>query len=617
LGLLKSKIPPLLLLVSVALAQQKTGEVAFYGNNAIPDWELGKIMRTKESPWYKKLLGSAQDFNSRQLENDLRIVKEYYRSRGFLDVNVTASARFKEDEKYLHIDVNVIEGAQYILDSLILTGDFPAILPREEIEKLILSETEKPINPKGLKRDARAIQRHFQNRGYPYADVTGDYEITGDSSATAIIKVNPGRIAYFGSVTYSGLILTRESVLKRELALEYGEKYSAKKITTSKEALYRTGLFTLVSIEPLDFDSQPETLDCRITVAEKHPRWIISRIGAGSDEKYDLTGEAALGWGHRNLFGTGREFTIQATSKWQIITAWSNLRNRFDVTYREPWTLGTRTPVTLDLYFEPGNSEEIDQYKIQIVGFEIGAEHSTSRRFTHSVYFNYEWADIYDITDPGLQQQILGERKPISRRIGYSAVRDNRDNVLVPTYGSYFAAQTEIAGYFIGGDEHYTKVSLSYRRYLSIFDRFVLANRGRIAVIGNWNPGEDVLPHQRFFLGGANTIRGWQERSIGPVDEQGNPRGGKLVMLGNVEFRAPLAWRLWGHIFFDTGNLWDFAETFNPDDLKGSAGWGLALITPVGPIRFDYGYQIMNADEAEPGEEISNSNWHLSLMYAF
>ncbi len=620
----------LLLIIATAFSEQIVDRVAIHGNEHVSTWKIEQLMRTRRASWIKRLVGKGTQFGAKRLEDDLGILQNYYINQGYIDVQVkaTATPRPNEPEKLL-INVFITEGPRYIIEEINLLGKLPPQVSAQMLFAEIRQSEGDPLRPRMIKMDGKIVQNYFRNRGYPYANVTGDYEIVRDSSARIDIEIDTGKFGYFGGIIYVGLDNTRQSAVRREIGFTRGEKYSSSKVTETREALYRTGLFSIVSVEPINFAEKPETLDYKITIAEKPPRWVITKLGAGSDENYPIFITGGLGWGHRNLFGTGRSFTIEASSKWELIiessdkfwpnTATYNMANRFDVTYREPWILGTRTPLTLNLYFEPLNREEIEQYKLRTIGFEIGAEHRTGRDWNHTISFNYERADIYDIENIELQEEILEQReKPISRRIGYAGVRDTRDNVLVPTAGSYFIGQLEMGGYFLGGDENYTKVNVLNSRHWTFFGRYIFAVRGRVSIIGNWKEGEeDVLEHRKFFLGGANTIRGWEERSIGPKYADGEPRGGKMLVLANTAIRAPIVWNFWGHVFFDAGNVWEYAEAFNPGTLKGSAGWGIAFITPIGPIRFDYGYQVINPDEPSEGEPVSNSNWHLSIMYPF
>ena len=126
---------------------------------------------------------------------------------------------------------------------------------------------------------------------------------------------------------------------------------------------------------------------------------------------------------------------------------------------------------------------------------------------------------------------------------------------------------------------------------------------------------EDVAPHNRFLLGGANTIRGFQERSLGPkiVSESGNVsyEGGNFYVLSSFELRFPIFWRVYGQLFTDIGNLWVDIPDAKFNELRVTAGPGIAVATPVGPIRLDYGFQLINP------EKDYNKRLHLSILYAF
>ena len=623
MGILKTKILPILLLTTAILAQPRVCGIAVFDNETIEEWKIKKLIRTSETPWYQRILGKKEFFKPRQLEKDLKIIEDYYRSDGFLDVEVNANAHFDESGECVYINIFIDEGMRYILDSLSIDGVIPATFSRQEIIEILDSHIGEPIDPASLLSDERKIRLFMQKRGHPYATAVLDYGKLADNKAYARYTIDPNKYAYFGDFAIAGLKLTNNRVVERELKFWRGLPFDASKVRGSRESLYGTGLFSVVAMEPSNDSLQPDTIDYNITIVEKAPRWTTASIGAGSDGTYDFVAQLGASWGHRNLFGTGRELSVDFSSDWKLNTSgdnlgeilgqWDNLGNRIDLKFVEPYTFGRKIPITLNPYYEPGNSTEIPQYTMQLVGVNLSASQRPSNDLSHTVYLTFEIADIYDVRDPELEEQIFADQDQyFTRSIGYSIVVDRRDNLLVPTEGYYFSGKTELAGYFLGGDKSYTKLIADYRRYFSFRERMVLALRGKSSVLGNWRKGEYVLIHDRFFLGGANSVRGWRERSIGPESSSGDPLGGKLSILGNVELRSPIIWQLWGHAFFDVGNVWDHAEAFGISDFRGSAGWGLAIITPVGPIRFDYGYQILNREESSP-----NSNWHLSLMYAF
>lgn len=614
---------PLLLVACTMLAQPKVCGIAIFENEHVSDWRIKRLIRTREAPWYHKIIGRKSPFRARQLERDLKIIENYYRAEGFLDVKVRANAHLDGDEDCAYINIFIEEGERFILDGMSFEGYIPDHVSEGELRARLESEAGEPVNPNLLHMDARRIRRLMQERGYPYATAAMELERLPDYTAQALFRLDFGKFAHFGQTSVSGLVLTKESVVERELKIEEGAPFDISKITSSRQELFGTGLFSAVVIEPVNFDFHPDTIDYNVTIVERAPQWTTLSLGAGSEGDYDFVWQAAGSWGHRNLFGTGRELALELSSDWklntegenirEVLSQWSNLNNRIELKYTEPYIFRRKIPFTINPYYEPGNSVKIPQYTIQLIGVNLSGIYRPNPHLTHLGYVVFEIADIYDIRDPEVREDIFTrEGQFFTRSVGWTTISDHRDNLLVPTEGSYTYAQAEMAGYFLGGDKHYTKLVLDFRRYFSIRESFVLGMRAKSSVLGNWRKGEHVLIHDRFFLGGANSVRGWKERSIGPVSSSGAPLGGKLSLLGNIECRMPLIWQIWGHTFFDVGNVWTHAEAFEISDLHGSAGWGLAVITPVGPVRFDYGYQIINRSETPP-----KSSWHLSLMYSF
>lgn len=120
-----------------------------------------------------------------------------------------------------------------------------------------------------------------------------------------------------------------------------------------------------------------------------------------------------------------------------------------------------------------------------------------------------------------------------------------------------------------------------------------------------------VPSFDRFYMGGASTMRGFKENSMGPTDMGGGPRGGKVMVVGNIEYRRALFWKFGCTIFVDAGNLWEKPKHVNGRDFKVSSGVGIQFFTPVGPLRLDYGRQLPIKESPETGR------FHLSILYAF
>ena len=174
----------------------------------------------------------------------------------------------------------------------------------------------------------------------------------------------------------------------------------------------------------------------------------------------------------------------------------------------------------------------------------------------------------------------------------------------------------------MGGDYNYLEATAEGRHYWNLNDRAVLASRLRVASIGGTdNPDVDVPFFKRYFLGGSQSLRGWGRLEVSPLDEGGFPIGGFSSLEAMVELRAPITTNIGGVLFVDAGNVWPEKFDFNAGDLKYDAGFGVRYRTPVGPLRFDFGYQLTKIEglviEGNPKNNDRRWRIHFSVGQAF
>jgi outer membrane protein insertion porin family len=202
----------------------------------------------------------------------------------------------------------------------------------------------------------------------------------------------------------------------------------------------------------------------------------------------------------------------------------------------------------------------------------------------------------------------------VRRKIILSGEKDTRDNIFIPLKGSFTRVHTEFVGGFLGGDNNFFKLILSWSRYNRLSKRNilnVLATRLKFGYLEGLSRKDYVPTFDRFYMGGASTIRGYKENNMGPKDESGTPTGGKIMVLGNLEYRRALFWKFGCTIFIDAGNIWDSAKDVKAKNIKLTSGLGIQFFTPVGPLRLDYGRQLPIKESPDTGR------FHLSILYAF
>jgi outer membrane protein insertion porin family len=341
---------------------------------------------------------------------------------------------------------------------------------------------------------------------------------------------------------------------------------------------------------------------------------------AQNQQEY-LTVDFTAKWGNRNLGGTSQKIGFSAYYSYKLYPKDEETRkyieklsNRFTLGYVEPWFLGTRTVLNLDFYYEPGVKSRYQPYRIESFGGNLNFSREYKSHNKGWLTYSYQQVDIYDIHRDKLETYKEEQGINVRRKIILSGERDTRDNIFIPLKGSFSQIYAEYVGGILGGDNNFLKLLLSWSRYNRLSRRNVLnvlATRLRFGYTQGLSRKDYVPTFDRFYMGGASTIRGYEENSMGPKDEGGIATGGKIMVLGNLEYRRALFWKFGYAIFVDAGNLWFSPKHVNAKDIKLSSGIGLQLFTPVGPLRVDYGRQLPLKESPDTGR------FHLSILYAF
>jgi outer membrane protein insertion porin family len=592
-------------------------KISVEGNSYLSDGKIKDQMTLRENRWYNLL--KKRRFSSKKAEIDKAAIDSLYHVNGFLSAECVVEAEEKTENSCL-VKVRISEGVQTRLGNVTAKGGLAEFWDKtnKEIKPL---KTGDPFNWSRLYDAAFNIKTRYANDGYPYAEVKLVISEGHDPySSDVTFEVSPDKKVYFGKVTYEGLRSTHQNVASRELTIKEGEVYSREKITDSQQRVYSTGLFNYISLKAKDVEQKPDKPDFVLKVIEKKPNYVGAKMElaqnqplTANQQEYltvDLTGE----WGNRNLWGTSRKISLSAYYGFKVVPEIERLSNRFTARFVEPWFFNTRTVFDFDIYYEPGLKSTLQEYRIKSYGgnanFSREADEHTKIWLTGS----YEEVKIYSIPFEKLETYKEEQGINVRRKLRLWGEKDTRSNIFIPLDGSFTQLYTEYVGGFLGGDNDFFKTGFSWSRYNHLgrgnaID--VLATHIEFAYATGLTKGEEVPTFDRFYMGGASTMRGYKENSMGPVDEEGDPAGGMVMILGNVEYRKELFWKIGYTLFVDAGNLWEKVKQVRLDDFKTTAGLGIQFFTPVGPLRIDYGRQLPIKKSPDTGR------FHLSILYAF
>ncbi len=569
--------------------------IIFEGNSAYDDKKLKKMMKTSEKGFFSWLTSSG-DLNMADLDLDVAVISAFYHNNGFIQARV-GEQQIEYQENRIDITIKIDEGPQFKVGKVDITGDL--ILSREELLEKVKISGETYFNRGVVRNDMLVLTDLYSDEGYAFAEISPRIDKDPDKLIVNITYVvEKVKQVYFENIIISGNKKTRDKVIRRELKVYEQELYSGQRLKRGVRNLYRLDYFEDVKVNTVRGSSDDKMI-LKIDVTEK-PTGIFSFGGGYSSVEHLF---AMVSISQRNLFGRGQVLQLKAE--------WGGQTDRYNLSFTEPWLFDIPLSAGLDLY---NWQTDYDTYDKDSRGGGV--------RFGYPVYdfvraylrYTYDIADIEIISSDAPQsiQDLVDQVGPkvTTKSISTTLRYDSRDRIFNPTEGSDHRITLEYAGF--GGDIAFTKYLAETGWFIPLFKDTVGFLHGKTGFVKE-NP-DGILPdYERFYLGGMNSLRGFDWHGI-HEEEDGNEIGGDKFVQFNVEYLIPLSKEagIVGVIFFDAGNVYNDDEDIDLSDLRESAGYGFRWYSPIGPIRLECGYILdPKADENKGGR------WEFTMGTAF
>ena len=561
--------------------------IRFEGAGSIPGRELRKALPLHEP----QLFGLSKSHPGPEILEQSRLaVVDLYSRSGFPEATVEAAVEGSGDRRTVVFRVK--EGPRRTIGSLSFPG--AKVIGAGELKRISKLAEGKPWVPGRDAEAAAEIRKAYSRRGYDEATVTprpGTPD--GEGRVPLAFEIDEGTAHRLGEITVRGNTKTTARKILSIGDERPGRPLDAIQLAEHQSHLSRLGVFDTVSVTaaPVPGSSPPEK-SVLVEVVERSTRYAEYGFDLNTQRGLEVAGTL----GERNLFGNATNGAISALV--------GKARQSFVLEVGQPALFGTRLFGSVKGIYTWDTT--YDGFSLQTMGIQAGLSWEFDPKHLVTLVSRIEEQLPLDV-EPDVEEELL----PDTERIGSltpSVSLDQRDDPFLPTTGTYFLARDKISRPFLGGDADFDRVEGDGRYFRSLGDAIVAAGALRVGY-ARAHGGTSLPIGERFYVGGANTHRGFKENELGPKGDDGSSLGGESYVLANVELRTPLLGPVEGGLFLDVGNAW--LGRIDVTDLRWAAGAGLRIRTPVGPLRVDAGYLI---DKRE-GE--SRTVFHVALGYPF
>lgn len=586
-------------------------KIVFNGNEAYDDDDLrSEFDDTKEDRWWR--FWSSANFKREKFHKDKDLLTKFYRKNGYRDfVILSDTLLYSEDKKNVDVVLNVYEGNQYKVRSIIWEGNtvYPveALNERLNFNKGDIFDYERFNQNLNYNEKQSDVSSLYQDNGYLAFNLDAKEQKVGADSLDIVIRINEGNRFKIARVDITGNEKTKDKVIRRELYTVPGNYFSRGLILRSIQQLANLQYFNAESLYKSGIDYRPagdSTVNIIYKVEEKSSDYLNASVGYSG--AFGFSG--AVGFTLTN-FSITEPFQMGGGQilnfNWQFGVG--NFYRTFSLGFTEPWFNDTPTLVGFDLF----DTRQRYVYDLRQSGitFKLG------RRLTWPDDFFY----VQGITRFQYNDVIDGQgyyQEGVTRQytVGGTISRTDIDNPIFPSRGSKFSVSGELSGGPLPGNVDYYKLDFRSEWYKPLFNtnRLVLYSSAELGYIGKLIKDTPIQPFEYYYMGGNGLIiataplRGYEDRSIGLRDETGRVIGSQVMAKYTFELRAALALEpipIYVLAFAEAGNVYFDLKRTNLFDLKRSVGIGARiLINPIGLLGFDYGYGFdrMSVDGQDP-----------------
>jgi outer membrane protein assembly complex protein YaeT len=575
----------LIVILSAFVLQGQEGyvltKISFTGNNTISSGDLKKNLSLQGRNLVDRILfwKGQPVFTEVYLEEDIKQIMVQYQKAGFLHVAVDAYRESDDKRKQVRVIYKITENDPVIISEILYEVKDGLGVERNAARQLIEGNTKffstgvfSRFRDVDIRNTLTEINRLLMENGFP--DPSSEYAIDleeDELKARVIFTVDTGDYCDFGEIIVNGNAKLSEDIIKAEVTFCQGDMYRMSQIQKSQRTIQNLGMFQFVTIKSLLNEITNSNIPIEILVKEL-PYWSVKTgIGYGLEDRFRLS----LNVQKLGFLGGARRADFFAKHSYL-----EPYHVRLQIT--QPSFMGSSGSLIIMPFVR---REHEPAYDLQRYGISFTIQKNLSINTHAFISYKFERDNLEtEITEDyyDLSQQYYNKSS-----ISAGVTRDRSQPQFTPDSGYLVSFLGTLSGLKLNSEYHYIQGLIDIRKYEKLIEGTVLAGRMKAGAMKPiW--GDEITPiEERFFAGGSTSIRGWKRGGISPQSSEGIPLGGESYLEMSAEIRQHIWDRFYGVVFLDCGNVWSGYNNHDIAGLKYSAGSGIRVKTPIGPIRFD------------------------------
>lgn len=582
-------------------------QINLVGRTAFAESKLRDQFQLSTPTSFSGLSGSDK-YSKPKLYADLESLRSYYMNRGYINFNIESTqVTITPDKKDIYVSINLNEGQQFTISGIEFSGDL--IVDEEELRQLIKISASDIFSREAVTASSSAISDRLGNEGYAFANVNAIPSINEETQEVLLkFFVDPGKRAYVRRIQISGNAKTKDEVIRREMRQMEGGWMSTAKINRSRVRVQRLGFFEEVTVETKPVPGTADQMDVNYNVSEAPSGSLMASLGYGQTTgtifNFDVT--------QNNFLGTGDRMSMKFSN--------SASSEVYTVSHTDPYYTDNGVSRTLDVYLQNtyAANANISNYTTNTTGTSIRHGIPINEFDRGSFGIGYEDTTIKTgVTVPSIISDWIGINGSTFDTIKLKASwsHDTRDRVIFSENGVYQTLNTQMA--LPGGALQFYKIDFRHRWYTPITKKWGFYLSGQFAFGDGYGETEQLPFFENYYAGGAYSVRGYRDNTVGPIDSQTlRPTGGNKKFIGNMEVaivdpfdEGSRNFRV--STFIDSGNVWSEKENAKIEDLRVSYGLSADWLTPVGVLKFSFAWPV----EAQPDDALQRFQFSIGAPF--